>query len=395
MKTAYFDCFSGISGDMTLGAFLDLGVPLEWLLEKLHGLPLDGFEMTVDAVSVDGIQANQVHISLSDQQTSRHYQDIKSLIESSPLPSVVVSKSLNIFEKIGLAEAKIHGKPLDKVHFHEVGALDSIIDIVGAALCLDYLGIENVISSKIPLGNGFVECSHGRLPVPAPATLEILKDIPVYGAGVEQEMVTPTGAAIITSFTDCFGAMPDMSIEAIGYGAGQRKFNDRPNVLRVLIGSSSDKTEISQVGTQKDRVHVVETCIDDMNPELFGFLMERLFEDGALDVYLIPIFMKKNRPGTMVHVLCDDQNKKQVIDRILSETTTTGVRTYLAGRYTLKRELTNLETVYGRVQVKRIFNTDGSDRLVPEYDVCRSIARDQNIPLQVVYDVVLNACHQV
>jgi len=395
MKTAYFDCFSGISGDMTLGAFLDLGVPLEWLLEKLHGLPLDGFEMTVDAVSVDGIQANQVHISLFDQQTSRHYQDIESLIESSPLPSVVVSKSLNIFEKIGLAEAKIHGKPLDKVHFHEVGALDSIIDIVGAALCLDYLGIENVISSKIPLGNGFVECSHGRLPVPAPATLEILKDIPVYGAGVEQEMVTPTGAAIITSFTDCFGAMPDMSIEAIGYGAGQRKFNDRPNVLRVLIGSSSDKTEISQVGTQKDRVHIVETCIDDMNPELFGFLMERLFEDGALDVYLIPIFMKKNRPGTMVHVLCDDQNKKQVIDRILSETTTTGVRTYLAGRYTLKRELTNLETVYGRVQVKRIFNTDGSDRLVPEYDVCRSIARDQNIPLQVVYDVVLNACHQV
>ena len=392
MKTAYFDCFAGISGDMTLGAFLDLGVPLEWLLDKLHAMPLDGFSIKKESIQVNNIQATQVQIDLAEEQTHRHWADIRKLVEKAPFDKEVKVNSLKVFEKIAASESEIHGVPLEKVHFHEVGALDSIIDIVGSALCMAYLGIESVYASKIPLGSGFVECSHGTLPVPAPATLSILKDTPVYGGGVPHEMTTPTGAAIIRSYATVFGRLPEMEIESVGYGAGKRSIPDLPNVLRVIVGHQNNKNKLNQINMQHGDVQAIETCIDDMNPELFGYLMEKLFEDGALDVYLIPVYMKKNRPGTMIQVLCLPEKEKSLVRRIMMETTTSGIRSHSVGRYTLEREIATVDTAYGRVSVKKIMDPDGHVRIAPEYDVCREIALSRKVPLQEVYAEVVRAC---
>ena len=394
MKAAYFDCFAGISGDMTLGALLDLGVPLEWLQEQLHAMPLDGFKITKESIHVNGIRAAQVQIDLSEGQPVRNWIDIRNLIENAPLDKDAADNSLKMFEKIAVSESEIHGVPVEKVHFHEVGALDSIIDIVGTALCMAYLGVEAVFASKIPLGSGFVECSHGRLPVPAPATLSILKGIPVYDGSVQHEMVTPTGAAIISSYATSYGRLPEMAIESVGYGAGQRHIPDFPNVLRVMIGQKPDKSKSYQMNMHHEDVQVLETCIDDMNPELFGFLMERLFEDGALDVYWIPVFLKKSRPGTMIQVLCSLDKEKELVHRIMMETSTSGVRSYEVGRFTLQRELTTVNTAFGSVTVKKMIGPDGIARMVPEYDVCREIALAKNVPLKEVYAEVIKRCRQ-
>jgi len=347
---AYFDCFCGISGDMTLGAFIDIGVPLNWLKDSLEKLPLKGFDLSVESISRSGIKAQSVHVISKDNIKSRHYSEIKALVQNSPLSQNVREKSLEIFERLAIAESEIHGQPKEKVHFHELGGIDAIVDIVGTALCLEYLGIEKIVSSRIPLGNGFVSCQHGTLPVPAPATLSILKGIPVYGTEIPHELVTPTGAAIIASIADSFEEIPDIIVEKTGYGAGKRDLKTIPNLLRIIIGTKETLTS----DFQKDRVSVVETCIDDMNPEFFGFLMDRLFEEGAIDVYLIPVYMKKNRPGTMIQVLCMENRKKSIINRILSETTSLGVRV----------------------------------RLVPEYEVCKKIAIERGIPLKIVYDTI-------
>ncbi len=382
---AYFDCFCGISGDMTLGAFIDIGVPLSWLKDSLAKLPLKDFDLSAESISRSGIKAQRVHVITKNTSRSRHYAEIKDLVKNSPLPKKVKEKSLEIFERLAIAEAEIHGQPKEKVHFHELGGIDAIVDIVGTALCLEYLGIEKVVASKIPLGNGFVSCRHGTLPVPAPATLSILKGTPVYGTEIPYELVTPTGAAIITSLADSFENIPDMIVEKTGYGAGKRELKTIPNLLRIIIGTSAN--HISDY--QKDRISVVETCIDDMNPEFFGFLMDRLFEEGALDVYLIPVFMKKNRPGTMIQVLCMEDRKKSIINRILSETTSLGVRYYDVQRTKLVRENITIKTSYGDVQIKRIKNPNGSVQLVPEYEVCKKIAIEKGIPLKTVYDTII------
>ncbi len=392
---AYFDCFSGISGDMALGAFLDLGVPVEWLNDRLETIPLTGFELLATTVSRNGIQAKSVEVRVKDDATSRHYEDITSIIEKSPLSPEVKQRSLDIFEKIANAEASIHGCPREKVHFHEVGGIDAMVDIVGTALCIDYLGIDNVIASPIPLGSGFVNCQHGILPVPAPATLDILKGVPVYGTKVTHELVTPTGAAIIVTLAESFEEMPAMIIEKTGYGAGKRELESRPNLLRIITGKALVPPKTHPAGYQQDSVVVVDTCIDDMNPEVFGFLMERLFEKGALDVYWIPIFMKKNRPATMVQVLCPEDCLDLLVDCILSETTSLGIRYYPAKRRMLVREQTILETTYGEVAVKRIVESDGSVRIVPEYEVCRKIAIEKNIPIRVVYDTIIKSIRLV
>ena len=315
---AYFDCFSGISGDMTLGAFFDLGVPVEWLNDRLETIPLTGFEMLVETVSRNGIQSKSVEVRVKDDTTSRHYEDIKSIIEKSPFSFEVKQRSFDIFEKIADAEALIHGCPREKVHFHEVGGIDALVDIVGTALCADYLEIDSVIASPIPLGRGFVTCQHGILPVPAPATLGILKGVPVYGTKIPHELVTPTGAAIIATLAESFEEMPDMIIEKIGYGAGKREMESQPNLLRIILGTEITNSKKRVGEYRSDNIVKIETCIDDMNPEMFGFLMERLFEKGALDVYWIPIFMKKNRPGTMVQVLCSE-NCREVLVPIVKE----------------------------------------------------------------------------
>ena len=384
MKQAYFDCFSGISGDMTLGALIDLGTPVEWLQNELSRLPLNGFHLTVTPMMRNGIQATFVSVEIEDSGHSRDYKTIKSLLAGCPLSDAVKSRSLTIFERLARAEAGIHDCAPDEVHFHEVGGVDAIVDIVGTALCLEKLGINQVISSRIPLGSGFVDCQHGKLPVPAPATIEILKDVTVYGTDVACELVTPTGAAIITSLAESFGPLPSMRVEKTGYGAGQRELADRPNLLRIITGSPAATDD----GLSTDEIIILETCIDDMNPELFGYIMERLFSDGALDVYWIPLHMKKNRPGTMVQVLCEQAGKDRLIQRLLSETTSLGVRYYKAKRKLLAREQVTIQTSFGEIQVKRVMHPDGRERLVPEYDVCREVALKLNLPLQVVYDTI-------
>jgi uncharacterized protein (TIGR00299 family) protein len=256
---------------------------------------------------------------------------------------------------------------------------------------MEYLGIEKVIASKIPLGTGFVSCRHGTLPVPAPATIAILKGIPVYGSGIQHELVTPTGAAILATLSESFEEIPNMIVEKIGYGAGERDLKTIPNLLRIITGALSDVQKAHQAGYLKDTIEVVETCIDDMNPEIFGFVMDRLFADGALDVYWMPVFMKKNRPGTMIHVLCNRNRREAIIHRILSETTSLGLRYYHAERRLLPRDHIHIKTQYGSLQVKRITNPDGTMRIVPEYEVCKKIALDKNLPIKVVYDAIIKA----
>ena len=385
---AYFDCFSGISGDMTLGALIDLGVPLKYLEDRLNSIPLTDFNLTVTPVHRNGIRAMSVIVGMVDDQTARNFSDIRSLIVNCPLSERIKSTSLQIFKRLAASEAHIHSCSTEEVHFHEVGGIDAIVDIVGTAICLDYLGIERIIASHIPLGKGFVTCSHGKLPVPAPATLDILKGVPVYGSDIPHELVTPTGAAIIVTLAEGFGAMPDMTTTDIGYGAGQRELEAGPNLLRIITGTESETATGSSAEILEDRISILETCIDDMNPELFGYLMDRLFADGALDVYWIPIYMKKNRPGTMLEVLCHPDDKESLIRRILSETTTLGVRYYESRRCLLWRDRFEVKTTYGDIPVKRIKDLQGNIRIVPEYDVCEKIAREQNIPLRIVYDTI-------
>ena len=386
---AYFDCFSGISGDMTLGALIDLGVAPGWLHDELTRLPLEGFQLAVKTVVRSGISANLVNVEVHDSKKSRDFKEIKSLLETCPLSEIVKSNSLIIFEKLARAEAGIHGCSLEEVHFHELGGIDAIVDIVGTALCLEKLGINKITASKLPLGSGFVDCQHGKLPIPAPATIEILKDVPVYGTEASNELVTPTGAAIIVCLADSFGPLPEMSVKKTGYGAGQRELQDRPNLLRIITGTPVGPEKDLKDNLQTDQIIILETCIDDMNPELFGYLMECIFEDGALDVYWIPVHMKKNRPGTMVQVLCKEDRKDNLIRRLLTETTSLGIRYYPAQRQLLARDELTITTSLGEIQVKRIKDPEGSTRLIPEYEACKMIALQKKIPLRVVYDTIV------
>ena len=385
---AYFDCFSGISGDMTLGALIDLGVPLKYLENRLNSILLKNFDVTVTPVHRNGISAMSVVVGMHDDRTARNFADIRSLIENSPLSERIKSTSLQIFKRLAKSEAHIHSCSIEKVHFHEVGGVDAIVDIVGTAICLDYLGIKSIIASHIPLGKGFVTCSHGKIPIPAPATLDILKGVPIYGTEIPHELVTPTGAAIIVTLAEGFGTLPDMTISGIGYGAGQRELEAGPNLLRIITGTQSETATRSPGEIQEDRISILETCIDDMNPELFGYLMDRLFADGALDVYWIPVYMKKNRPGTMLQVLCNIDDKDILIRRILSETTTLGVRHSESRRWLLWRDRYEVKTTYGDIPVKRVKDPHGNIRIVPEYEVCKKIAREQNIPLRIIYDTI-------
>ena len=381
----YFDCFSGISGDMTLGAFIDLGVPVPWLMENLAALPLAGFDLMAADVAYNGIHAKRVDV-VAHGHAHRNYADIRALIEKSPLTESVKATALAIFKKLAHAEAGIHGCLPEEVHFHEIGGVDAIVDVVGAALCADHLGITRFVASPVPTGSGFVDCRHGRLPVPAPATVAILKGVPVTGSEVAFELTTPTGAAIVTSLAQQFGPMPAMTLRGIGYGAGSRNLDPGPNLLRIMIGEPAAGDCSAPAGLLQDRIVVAETSIDDMNPELFGYVMEKLFAVGALDVVWIPIHMKKNRPATLLQVLCRHDLLDAIVDCILTETTSLGVRYFEAGRYMLPRSAETLETSFGKVVVKRVNSPQGEIRRVPEYEECRRIALEQNLPIRVVYD---------
>jgi hypothetical protein len=392
---AYFDCFSGISGDMTLGALINLGVPLKYLEDRLSSLPLVDFDINVTPVHHKGIKAVSVSVGVYDDQTTLNFADIRSLINNCPLSERIKSSSLKIFKKLATSDAHIHSCSPEDEHFFEVGGPDIIIGIVGAAICLEYLGIKNIMASHIPLGKGFVTGSHGKLPLPAPATLSILKGVPVYGTDIPRELVTPSGAAIVVTLAEAFGTLPDMTITGVGYGAGQPELGDVPNLLRIVTGVQSDIAAGKPDGMEEDQIFILETCIDDMNPEIFGYLMDRLFADGALDVYWIPVYMKKNRPGTLLQVLGYSDDKDILIRRILSETTTLGVRYYESRRRLLWRDRFEVKTTYGNIPVKRVKDLQGNFRIVPEYDVCQKIAREQNIPLRMVYDTIVRESGEI
>lgn len=367
---------------MTLGALVDLGVPVDWLKEELARiLPPEHFDITAETISRNGIHATNIFVDDNEKAHPMDYDRIRELIESGPHSEYVKKTSLDIFEKIAVAESAIHGCPKHKIHFHEVGGIDAVVDIVGTALCLEYLGVTSASASKIPTGSGFVNCMHGTIPIPAPATVAILKGIPMYGVDINKEIVTPTGAAIVATLSQSFGDMPEMQVDRIGYGSGKRDLGDRPNLLRVIAGETvSDLSE--------EEIVVIESAIDDMNPEIYGYLMDRLFEDGALDVYWQPVYMKKNRPGIVITALCSPVDKDAVVHRILSETTTTGVKFFSGKRKVLKREIRDVDTSFGTVQVKEIISPDGTPEITPEFEVCKAIALEKKIPLKTVYDLL-------
>ncbi len=422
MKVLYFDCFSGISGDMTLGALLDLGIDKAAFLAELEKLKVDGYSIEIKNKLKNGISGTDVHVVLEEtghheddeehqygeihhidhhhhgehehthedahehthtHNSERNLEDIENIINHSELRPRVKSMSTKIFREIARAEAKVHGKGINEVHFHEVGAVDSIVDIVGSCICLDLLGIERIFASELHEGKGFVKCAHGLLPVPVPAVMEMLcsSKIPLITEDIPFELVTPTGLAIIKTISSGFGKMPPMSIEKTGYGMGKRE-TGRFNALRVVMGSLYQQDMIPN-----DEISILETNIDNMSPEIMGYTMEKLLDSGALDVYYTPIYMKKSRPSAMLTVLVKCGEEKKISDIIFSETSTLGIRISHSQRFCMDRELVKVNTQYGDVRVK-VANIGDIMKFAPEYEDCRSIALKTGMPIKEVYELV-------
>jgi pyridinium-3,5-bisthiocarboxylic acid mononucleotide nickel chelatase len=385
MKTIYFDCYAGISGDMTVGALLDLGVPLEHLQAELAKLPLppNSYGLSASRTERRHVGALKFDVTVHDHHTHRRYGGIDAMIAGSSLSGPVKERARSIFRRLAEAEARVHGVPIEEVHFHEVGAVDSIVDIVGTAICLDHLGVEEVYAAALPLGGGFVETAHGRLPVPAPATAELLQGLAVHGECGEGERVTPTGAAIIAALSAGTGRRPAMRLERIGSGAGGKDFSDCPNILRAFLGTAE------QERGRGDGVVVAETNIDDSTPEVLGYVMERLLEEGALDVFFSPVQMKKNRPATQLSFLCRPQQLDSLARLVLAETSAIGLRHYPAGRIILERRVEERQTPFGPVRFKLVFDNGVLLRAAPEYEECRRIARERGIPCREVMEQVV------
>lgn len=382
MRIAYFDCFSGISGDMTIAAFLDAGLSLKTLSNQLAKLKLKGYELKASKVMRGGLAGTQFSC-ITDQSGHNHrpLSEIIRIIDRSSLKQSVKNTSGEIFEKIGSVEAKIHGKPKKDIRLHELGAIDSIIDIVGAAIAIDELGIDAVYSSKISLGRTIANTKHGPIPIPAPATIELLKGMPLEISDTEAEFVTPTGAGILNVLSKGFGRSPQMKIDRIGYGAGFRDLPERPNMLRILIGETVNVFK-------EDRIFVVETNIDDMSPQSFEYLFEKLFKEGALDVYTTVIQMKKSRPAFKLTILSKTKDVERLASVIFSETTSIGLRFYEADRLKLDRKFVKVRTRYGDVKVKVSGSSAGICTTSPEYDHCVKLARENKVPLKEIYDEV-------
>ncbi len=422
MKVLYFDCFSGISGDMTLGALLDLGIDKTAFLNELEKLKVDGYSIEINTKVKNGICGTDVRVILEETEhnenddehqygelhhyehhhhgehehthehahehthnhhSERNLEDIELIINQSDLRPRVKSMSTKIFREIARAEAKVHGKEINEVHFHEVGAVDSIVDIIGSCICLDMLGIERIFASELHEGKGFVKCAHGLLPVPVPAVMEMLcnSKIPLVTEDIPFELVTPTGLGIIKMISSGFGKMPPMSIEKTGYGMGKRE-TGRFNALRVVMGSLYQQDMIPS-----DDISILETNIDNMSPEIMGYTMEKLLDSGALDVYYTPIYMKKSRPSAMLTVLVKCGEEKKISNIIFSETSTLGIRISHSQRFCMDRELVKVNTQYGDVRVK-VANIGDIMKFAPEYEDCRSIALKTGMPIKEVYELV-------
>lgn len=428
MRVLYFDCFSGISGDMTLGALLDLGLDGSAFLRELDKLKVDGYSIEIKKVVKSGITGTDINVILEGEadhhnpshehdhsqehdhehshdhgndhshghihqhehsHQERNLTDIENIINKSDLKPAVKAMSTRIFREIARAEAKVHGKDISEVHFHEVGAIDSIVDIVGACICIDMLGVERIYASELHEGKGFVRCAHGLLPVPVPAVMEMLcnSNIPLITEDTPFELVTPTGIGILKMTCTAFGKMPPISIEKTGYGMGKRE-TGRFNALRAVVG-----TLYQQESLPNDEVSILETNIDNMSPEILGYTMEKLLDSGALDVYYTPIYMKKNRPSVMLSVLARCQDEKKFSDIMFKETSTLGIRVSRSSRYCMNREFVKVNTEYGDVRVK-IASIGDVRKFAPEYEDCKNIAVKTGLPITKVYELVNESYRQ-
>lgn len=394
MKILYYDCFAGISGDMNLGAMLDLGVDQKYLLKELGKLSIGAYKLKVYKDKRGGITGTKVDVVVSSPKKSsskgslneRTFAEITELISRSKLSFNVKKISLDIFTRLARAEAKIHGHKISNVHFHEVGAIDSIIDIVGAAICLDYLKMDKIISSSIQVGSGVIHCNHGTLPVPAPATAEILQGIPIKTGLVPFEATTPTGAAIIASIASSFTDSIDFIPQKIGYGLGSKN-SSIPNILRIFLGEVTAKTEKADDPEIVEAV-MIECNIDDMNPELYEPLMRFLFSAGASDVFFTPIIMKKSRPAVKVSVLCDIEKQKEIEHILWFNSSTFGLRSYKVSKTMLKREVAKIKTQYGEVSVKKGYLNGRMIKFKPEYEDCRKLAKEKGVSIQNIYESI-------
>jgi uncharacterized protein (TIGR00299 family) protein len=395
MRIAYLDCFSGIAGDMCLGALVDAGADPDRILSGVASLDLLA---SVDFVSVtkQGFRGLSVRVEHPEQHSHRTLSDIHTLIRNSSIEESAQRLALRIFERLAKAEAKVHGTTIDRVTFHEVGAIDSIVDIVGTAIAWTSLNIEQAFASPVPTGSGWIEIAHGRVAIPAPATAELLRDVPIAQCSIPKEMTTPTGGAILRELVHQFGSMPSMQVARIGYGAGTRDLEDRPNLLRILIGESIERAAPRKRPAKKDHgtsVAVLETNLDDITGEQIGFAVERLWSAGALDVFLIPIQMKKNRPGTLLSVIAKPEDRETMESILFQHTGTLGVRWRQQSRTILTRAAIDVETPWGLVPGKVYQLPDGQVLFSPEYDACRDIAAEEGLRLTDVTEEV-RACYE-
>jgi uncharacterized protein (TIGR00299 family) protein len=383
MKTLYFDCFAGASGDMILGAMVAAGVDRESLTHQLESLSVQGFTIEFATVNRSGIGATYARVQTAEQRTHRHLGDVLQIIYASRLSDNVKDRAAKIFSRLAEAEARVHNEPVEHVHFHEVGALDAIVDVVGAAICFDLLGIERFVCSPLHVGSGTVDMAHGTFPVPPPAVVELLKGIPVYATEIKGELVTPTGAAIIATVCEEFGALPQMTIDRTGYGAGTREYEKFPNVLRVFVGEVSAP---ASVGPNTEPLWMIETNIDDLSPQVLGHVMDLALRMGALDCYFTPVQMKKNRPGILISILCRDSERVKLSEMLFRETTTLGLRSYAVQREALDREVVSVETRYGPIDVKVARMHGEIVNQMPEYEQCHRAAQQASVPLRQVED---------
>ena len=427
MKIAYFDCFSGISGDMTLGALVDVGVPPEILTDGLATLKLEAeFSLRFEKSVKHGITGTRAIVEVHPAHTSshaeeahehthththehthththghshhhehgpsRHLSDIFKLLDDSNLNAEIRDTAKRVFDRLAEAEAKVHNTTKDKVHLHEVSGIDSIVDIVGSVIGLTHLDVDAVYASPLSLGRGFVRCAHGLMPVPVPGTMELLKGVPIHQTDIPKELVTPTGAALITTLSQEFGVMPQMRLDRVGYGAGTRDLEQRPNLLRLCLGEKTSDTEVKTTHhhAETDNVDIIETNVDDMSPEITGYVTAQLFEYGALDVFLTPTFMKKGRPATQITVLCPTAHRDKLIELLLTETTTFGVRLSSADRIKLRRDFVQVETQWGTIQAKCGYLNGTLIKTVPEYEDCKRLAEENKVPLRQVYTEALS-----
>ncbi len=384
MKLAYLDCASGISGDMMLGALVDTGIDLAILNNAVASLGLRGVRLVAEEVRKKGFRATQVRVEYEPEHVHRHLDDILVLIDASQIGPKARETARRIFTRLAEAEAKVHGTAIEQVHFHEVGAADSIADVVGTAVGWDLLGVDQIVASPVPTGRGLIRIAHGECSIPAPATAELLQGIPLAQSSIAQELTTPTGAAILATLVEAFGPLPSMRISRIGYGAGQRELDEQPNLLRLFLGETLDQRS-------EEQVWIVETNLDDISGELIGYATTRLWEAGALDVYLTPIQMKKNRPAVKLTVLCRASQLEALEAILFGETTTLGVRRWPVSRQVLVRQPHRVQTEWGPVEGKVGWLADKSPRFTPEFESCRAMAVMHRLPLRTVYEAAQKA----